>query len=90
MPSSSPAKLKAQSVYNAKPENVAKRVANNAARSKLIKDGRVKVGDGRDVGHIKSLENGGSNTDANLKVQSTKANRGWRKSASYDPDQQKK
>ncbi len=89
MPKSSPAKLKAQALYNAKPENVDKRVANNAARAKLIKAGRVKVGDGKDVAHIKSLENGGTNKDSNLAVQSTKANRGWRKSASYDPDQQK-
>lgn len=91
MTKSTPAKLKYQAAYNAKPENVQKRVANNAARAKLINEGRVKVGDGKDVAHIKSLENGGTNKDSNLKVQSTKANRGWRSgSASYNPDKRQK
>ncbi|HET8870496.1 MAG TPA: hypothetical protein VFM48_08625 [Aquabacterium sp.] len=87
MPKSSKAKLEYQKEYNAKPENVAKRVANNAARRQLIKEGKVQVGDGRDVAHKRSLENGGSNSRKNLTVQSQKENRGWRKgSGSFNPD----
>lgn len=87
MTKSTKAKLKYQKEYNAKPENVAKRVANNAARREMIKEGRASVGDGKDVAHKKSLENGGSNAKANLAVQSRKENRGWRKgSGSYNPD----
>lgn len=87
MPKSSPAKLAFQKAYNAQPKQVAKRVANNAARRTAISQGRAKVGDGRDVAHQVALENGGSNKPGNLIVQAAKTNRGWRKgSASYNPD----
>ena len=91
MPKSSPEKLAFQKAYNARPEETAKRVKNNAARAELIKEGRVKVGDGKDVDHKTPLENGGGNTPGNLRVTTEKTNRGWRKgSASYDPGKQKK
>jgi hypothetical protein len=87
MPKSSPAKLRFQKEYNARPEEVAKRVKNNAARREAIKDGRARVGDGKDVAHKKSLENGGGNHKSNLKVEDRSTNRGWRKgSGSYNPD----
>lgn len=87
MTKSSKQKLAYQAAYNAKPENVAKRVANNAARRTAIKEGRASVGDGKDVAHKKSLENGGTNARSNLTVQDRKTNRGWRRgSGSYNPD----
>ena len=87
MPKSTPQKLKYQKTYNARPEQVAKRVANNAARRGAIKEGRAHVGDGKDVAHKKSLENGGTNARSNLRVQDRSKNRGWRKgSGSYNPD----
>jgi hypothetical protein len=87
MPKSTPRKLEYQKEYNARPEEVAKRVKNNAARREAIKDGKAKVGDGKDVAHKKSLENGGSNAKSNVAVQDRKTNRGWRKgSGSYNPD----
>lgn len=87
MPKSSPQKLKYQKAYNARPEQTAKRVANNAARREAIREGRARVGDGKDVAHKKSLENGGSNARSNLQVQDRSTNRGWRKgSGSYNPD----
>ncbi len=87
MPKSSPQKLKFQKAYNARPEQTAKRVANNAARREAIREGRARVGDGKDVAHKKSLENGGSNARSNLQVQDRATNRGWRKgSGSYNPD----
>lgn len=87
MPKSTPAKLAYQREYNARPEEVAKRVKNNAARRDAIADGKAKVGDGKDVAHKKSLENGGTNAKSNLTVQDRTTNRGWRKGKSnYNPD----
>jgi len=64
--------------YDARPENVAKRVKNNAARAQLMKEGRVKKGDGKDVHHVKPLREGGSNSRSNLQVKSASKNRAWR------------
>ena len=87
MTKSSPAKLAYQKAYNARPEEVNKREKNNAARQEAIKAGKVRVGDHKDIAHIKSLENGGGNTPGNTKVQNRADNRGWRKgSGSYNPD----
>ena len=69
--------LKLGRTYNARPEQVAKRVKNNQARAELMKEGRVSKGDGKDVGHKTPLRGGGSNAKSNLVVQSQKFNRGW-------------
>ena len=79
MPKSSPQKLKFQKEYNARPENVKKRVENNAARREAIKEGKARVGDGKDVDHIKPLDKGGTNAKGNLRVIDASTNRGWRK-----------
>lgn len=90
MTKSTPHKLAYQKAYNAQPEQVAKRVKNNAARREAIREGRAHVGDGKDVAHKKSLENGGTNAASNLTVQDRGTNRGWRKgSASYNPDKKR-
>ena len=87
MPKSTPGKLAYQAKYNAQPKQVAKRVANNSARRSAIKDGKVSVGDNKDVAHRVSLENGGKNKPGNLIVQAASTNRAWRAgSASYNPD----
>jgi hypothetical protein len=87
MTQSTKRKLEYQKAYNARPEEVAKRVKNNAARREAIKDGRARVGDGKDVAHKKSLDNGGGNGKGNTMVQDRATNRGWRKgSGSYNPD----
>lgn len=87
MVTSTKRKLEYQKAYNARPEEVAKRVKNNAARREAIRDGKASVGDGKDVAHKRSLENGGSNHKSNLVVTSRASNRGWRKgSGSYNPD----
>lgn len=65
--------------YDARPENVAKRVKNNQARAIMEKEGKVKKGDGKDVDHKKGLRDGGSNARSNLRVQSQHKNRGWRR-----------
>lgn len=78
MPKSSPQKLAWQKEYNARPENVAKRVQNNAARREAIREGLVKKGDGKDIDHKKMLDEGGTNTKGNLRVTSASENRAWR------------
>lgn len=86
MPKSTPRKLAYQRAYNARPEEVNKREQNNAARRQLMREGVVKKGDGKDVGHKKPLEDGGGNKRSNLEVQSRKENRGWRRGkSSYNP-----
>jgi len=83
---SSKQKLAYQKAYNARPEEIAKRVKNNAARRQAIKEGKVSVGDGKDVDHIVPLENGGGNSKNNLRVVDRSKNRGWRAgSSSYNP-----
>ena len=64
--------------YHAKPEQIKKRDQRNAARTKMMKAGKVAKGDGMDVDHKKPLRAGGSNALANLRVTSVKQNRGWR------------
>lgn len=82
MKKSSAEKLEYQKAYNAKADNVKKREANNKARYGLIKEGKVKVGDGKDVAHIRALQDGGTDAPGNLTVTTEKANRGWRKGRS--------
>ena len=77
-----PAKARYDKMYNARPDQVAKRVKRNAARREMMADGKVSKGDGKDVDHKKPLKNGGTNAKSNLKVTSQTANRGWRKGKS--------
>ena len=55
--------------------------SDNAKRHKLrrqmVKAGKVKTGDGKDVDHRKALSKGGSNTMKNARVTSPSANRGF-------------
>lgn len=79
MTKSSKQELKTKAAYNARPENVRKRVMNNAARREAIKDGRAHVGDGTHVDHKKMLDQGGTNAASNLRVVSAAKNKAWRK-----------
>jgi len=65
--------------YNARPEQVNNREKRNAARAALMKDGKVKKGDGKDVDHKKMLDGNGTNAKGNLRVVDQTTNRGWRK-----------
>lgn len=82
MVTSTAGKLAYQKAYNARPEMVKRREANNAARQAAIKAGDAHVGDGKDIGHKKALDNGGTNAKGNTMVQDRKSNRGWRKGES--------
>lgn len=43
----------------------------------MIKEGKAKVGDGKDVGHIKAIGKGGGNTKGNLEMQNASENRSF-------------
>lgn len=62
--------------YQASSEQKKKRAKRNAARAKVEKTRGAGAIAGKDVGHKKPLSKGGSNSAANLKVQSKAENRG--------------
>lgn len=61
--------------------HVKQREERNQARALLMKQGRVKVGDHRDVNHIRMVKNGGTNQISNLNVETQHKNRGWERDA---------
>lgn len=69
--------------YHSKPKQKKRRAARNAARALMIKAGRVKKGDGKDVDH--KNRNPLNNSRANLQIKSQKANRGWRRGKNGNP-----
>ena len=64
--------------YQGTPEQMKKRAMRNAARAKMMKAGKVKKGDGKDVAHVVALDKGGSNTTG-LRVESKSANRSFKR-----------
>lgn len=71
-----PRNYKREALYEDTPEQVRNRVARNAARRKLMREGKVHKGDGKDVAHVKALDKGGTNSDG-LRVESRSANRSF-------------
>ena len=67
--------------YNARPENIAKRVKNNQARAIMEKKVGKAALAGKDVDHRRMLKDGGGNSPSNLRIQSKHKNRGWRRDA---------
>lgn len=55
------------------------RAQRNKARRMMIKAGKAKKGDGKDVGHIKAMGKGGKSVMSNLKMQSKAENRSFRR-----------
>lgn len=74
-----PKKAAYDKAYNARPEQVDNREKRNAARAALMREGKVKKGDGKDVDHKKMLDGNGTNAKGNLRVVDKETNRGWRK-----------
>lgn len=69
------ARQKAQAKYNKKPEQKKRRAQRNAARAKMIKEGKARKGDGKDVAHRNG--NPKDNSSSNLTMQSKKENRSF-------------
>lgn len=61
--------------YHSSPEQIKKRASRNAARRKLMKTGKVRKGDGKDVDHKNG--NANDNSSSNLRVQSKSQNRSF-------------
>ena len=59
------------------------RAMRNAARRQLMKQGRVRVGDGKDVNHISPLSKGGGNAKKNLNVVPKKRNSSYARTSSW-------
>ena len=64
--------------YGGQPEQVKKRMARNRARYKLLKEGKVTKGDGKDVAHRVALDKGGTNGNG-VFVQARAANRSFKR-----------
>ena len=76
-------------LYNGKPEQIKKRAERNAARAKLMKEGLVKKGDGKEVDHVKPMSKGGGNNRANLRVKVAKDNRSYPRNSDHTPKKSK-
>ena len=64
--------------YQGKPDQIKKRAQRNAARAKMMKAGKVKKGDGKDVAHVKAFDKGGNN-GTGLRVESKSTNRSFKR-----------
>jgi hypothetical protein len=69
------ARQRAQAKYNSKPEQIKRRAARNAARREMIKAGKARKGDGKDVAHKDG--NPHNNDKSNLTMQSKSKNRSY-------------
>lgn len=61
--------------YQGKPEQIKRRSSRNKARRKMMKAGKVRKGDGKDVAHKDS--NPTNNSKKNLSAQSKRKNRSF-------------
>ena len=64
--------------YQGTEEQKKNRAVRNAARAKLMKEGKAHKGDGKDVAHVKALSKGGSNADG-VTVQASSKNRSFKR-----------
>lgn len=69
--------------YEASAEQRKHRAERVQARREMAKEGKVSKGDGRDVDHVRSLSNGGSNKRSNMRVTSAHANRSRKNNDKY-------
>ena len=71
-------KLAYQKAYDARPDQKALGVERRRERRHEIAAGKVAIGDGRDIAHVKAASQGGTTTPGNLKVEAAAKNRAWR------------
>lgn len=64
--------------YQGTAEQKKNRAARNAARAKMMKAGKVRKGDGKDVAHVKAFDKGGNNKTG-LRVESASTNRSFKR-----------
>ena len=64
--------------YQGSEQQKKNRAQRNAARAKMVKAGKAKKGDGKDVAHVKAFDKGGTNKDG-VRVVSKSANRSFKR-----------
>ena len=69
--------------YEDSPEQVKNRMARNRARYKLMKEGKVHKGDGKDVAHVKAFDKGGTNKDG-VRIESASKNRSFKRDSKHN------
>jgi len=69
--------------YDGRPDVKKRRAARNRARYKLMKEGKVHKGDGKDVDHKKPLTRGGSNRRGNLRAVPAGKNRSFKRNSDH-------
>jgi hypothetical protein len=74
------ARKRAQAKYNSKPEQVNNREDRNRARAKMVREGKARKGDGKDVAHKDG--NTDNNNGSNLTMQSKRKNRSYARTKS--------
>lgn len=73
----------AQARYNSQPEQVKRRTMRNRARANMIKAGKARKGDGKDVGHTDGNPmNTGKSGTKNLRMETKKSNRSLKRTRS--------
>lgn len=76
-------KYKQAAIYEDSPEQVKNRMERNRARAKLLREGKVHKGDGKDVAHIKAADKGGTIKDG-VKVESASNNRSFKRDSKHN------
>ena len=67
--------------YQGTDEQKKNRAKRNAARRKLMREGKVSKGDGKDVDHSTPISKGGGNGKGNLRVMDKEKNRSFKRNA---------
>ena len=75
---SSAEKLAYQKKFNAQPAQKELGVERRRERRHEIAAGKVAIGDGKDIAHVKAASAGGKTVPSNLKVEPAAKNRAWR------------
>jgi hypothetical protein len=68
--------------YQGTPEQIKNRSERNKARAKLMKEGKLHKGDGKDAAHVKALSKGGTNKTG-VKAEAAGANRSFLRGADH-------
>ena len=76
-----PRPYKQAAKYEDTPEQVKNRMERNRARAKLMREGKVHKGDGKDVAHKKAMDKGGTVKDG-VRVESAAKNRSFKRDSS--------
>lgn len=64
--------------YQGKPEQIKNRAERNKARAKLVKEGKLRKGDGMDAAHVKAIGKGGSIKNG-VRAEKASANRSFKR-----------